>query len=258
MTGEAAFATIQKGIDEANDGNTVLVYPAVYGEAGEGVDFKGKAIMVQGVATEAGIAVIDCPANYAVSFYTGEDANSILKNFVIRNSFNAVFIVGASPTISNLTVVDNEFGIAAYAGAEPNISSCIFYNNIEGDLYDCQAEYSWVEQDFNEPNEPMFGDANNGDYHLLSERGRYWGEHDVWVFDEVTSPCVDGGDPAAYPADERMPNGGRINMGAYGGTVYASMSEMSIRGDISWDGIVNMKDLAILAADWLEREEWLQ
>jgi hypothetical protein len=44
------------------------------------------------------------------------------------------------------------------------------------------------------------------------------------VLDEVTSPCVDGGDPNAPADQERTPNGGRINMGAYGGTPYASMS----------------------------------
>ena len=40
---------------------------------------------------------------------------------------------------------------------------------------------------------PLFADVNNGDYHLLSERGRYWPAHDIWVLDEVTSPGVDGG-----------------------------------------------------------------
>ncbi|MHC4657131.1 MAG: GLUG motif-containing protein, partial [Planctomycetota bacterium] len=43
--------------------------------------------------------------------------------------------------------------------------------------------------------EPGFVDANNGDYHLLSERGRYRATTDEWILDEVTSPCVDGGEP---------------------------------------------------------------
>jgi hypothetical protein len=69
-------------------------------------------------------------------------------------------------------------------------------------------------------------DPDNGDYHLFSERGRYWPEQDIWVIDEVTSPCIDGGDPAVDASVEPMPNGGRLNMGAYGGTRYASMSKM--------------------------------
>jgi hypothetical protein len=40
----------------------------------------------------------------------------------------------------------------------------------------------------------------------------------------MTSPCLDGGDPNAGPLDEPIPNGSRINMGAYGGTAQASLS----------------------------------
>lgn len=46
-------------------------------------------------------------------------------------------------------------------------------------------------------------------------------------------------------------------MGAYGNTAYASMSEMRwLDGDINHDNIVNMKDLAILANNWLETLPW--
>ena len=41
-------------------------------------------------------------------------------------------------------------------------------------------------------------------------------------------------------------------MGAYGGTAYASMSEMQwLDGDINHDGLVNMIDIARLGANWL-------
>ncbi|MHC4617628.1 MAG: hypothetical protein ACYTEQ_07725, partial [Planctomycetota bacterium] len=99
-------------------------------------------------------------------------------------------------------------------------------------------------------------DANNGDYHLKSEYGRYWPEHDVWVLDDETSPCVDGGDPAVNPAGEPMPNGGLVNLGAHGNTAYASKSEWAIKGDLDRNGRVNMADFAILALDWLEEFEW--
>ncbi len=100
-------------------------------------------------------------------------------------------------------------------------------------------------------------DVIEGDYHLLSERGRYWPAHDVWVLDGVTSPCIDAGNPAVNPASERQPNGGRINMGAYGGTAYASMSKWAIAGDVNHDGIVNMLDFAIIAQSWLEHiNQW--
>jgi hypothetical protein len=58
----------------------------------------------------------------------------------------------------------------------------------------------------------------------LSNRGRYWSEHDVWILDRITSLCIDAGDPNANPLDEPIPNGNRINIGAYGGTAQASLS----------------------------------
>ena len=45
------------------------------------------------------------------------------------------------------------------------------------------------------------------------------------VFDHVSSPCIDLGDPNSLVAEELWPHGNRINMGAFGGTVEASYSE---------------------------------
>ena len=63
-----------------------------------------------------------------------------------------------------------------------------------------------------------------GDYHLRSQSGRWSAEAAVWVLDNDTSPCIDGGDPAWPVAAESIPNGERVNMGAYGGTAEASKS----------------------------------
>jgi len=249
-----ALKTIQKGIDKTEDGDTILVYPGIYREE---INFLGKAITVQGIATKAGIAVLENPGDFAVSFYNGEGPDSVLKNFIIKNSFMAIFIAGSSPTISNITVVNNKYGAEAYTGAEPDISNSIFWNNTNGDLFQCQSRYSLIERgstgEGNIDTEPLFADLANGDYHLLSERGRYWPRYDIWVLDKVTSLCVDRGDLHADSLDEPMPNGGRINMGAYGGTAYASMSEMRwLDGDINHDSVVNIQDFAILAENWLK------
>ncbi len=102
--------------------------------------------------------------------------------------------------------------------------------------------------------DPLFADADAGDYHIKSTRGRYWPDHDVWVLDKVTSPAVDGGDPASDIGGEPAPHGGRINMGAYGGTAYASLSpkpEVIVSPDLNQDGVVNLLDLALLAENWL-------
>ena len=220
-----ALATVRRAIEIAQNGDTILVYPGTY--FGE-VEFLGKAVTVQGVATDAGVPVLQHPGDFAVSFYRGEGPDSVLANVVIRNSFIGVFLAASSPTIRNVTVVENHCGIEAYAGSQPDIASSILWGNVESDLFGCTAHHSCIQHDVlgqdNTHSDPLFADPDVEDYHLLSERGRHWPRWDVWVLDEVTSPCIDGGDPNAPVGQERVPNGGRINMGAYGGTPYASMT----------------------------------
>ncbi len=70
--------------------------------------------------------------------------------------------------------------------------------------------------------DPAFADAAGGDLHLKSKAGRW--QSGLWVFDAVNSPCIDAGNPNDVYALEPVPNGGRINMGAYGNTDQASRS----------------------------------
>ncbi|MGB2829103.1 MAG: choice-of-anchor D domain-containing protein [Phycisphaerae bacterium] len=65
--------------------------------------------------------------------------------------------------------------------------------------------------------------------HLKSTGGRYDRTSGLppesagaWVTDAVHSPCIDAGDPLSAYAAELLPNGDRINMGAWGNTAYAS------------------------------------
>jgi len=262
LSRETAFATIQMGIDTAVDDCMVLVYPGLYKEE---IDFLGKAITVAGAADAPVLeAVIVAADHYAVSLYHGEEPNSVFKNFVVANSYTGILTLACSPTISNVTVVDNETGILASGGADPNITNSIFWNNASGDIFGCQARYSCIESgDAGEGNistEPLFADANNGDYHLLSEYGRYVPQYDLWSFDEVSSPCIDAGDPSADPQAEGVLNGGRVNIGAHGGTAYASKSSSlwPIKGDLNRDGMVDFFDFAMLANDWRDTLPWVQ
>ena len=60
------------------------------------------------------------------------------------------------------------------------------------------------------------------DVHLKSVMGRWNGS--AWVNDTVTSSAIDAGDPASDYAAEPAPNGGCVNLGAYGNTAEASKS----------------------------------
>ncbi len=89
--------------------------------------------------------------------------------------------------------------------------------------------------DVNDPNIVVDPDDPNavwidGDYHLKSQAGRFDPNSGNWVMDDVMSPCIDAGDPNSSIGDELIPNGCRINMGAYGGTQQASMSLSDANG----------------------------
>ena len=93
------------------------------------------------------------------------------------------------------------------------------------------------------------------DYHLKSQAGRYDPQTDTWLTDNVSSPSIDTGDPADFCADEPRGSGGKINMGAYGGTIHASKTEKcthAIPGDTNNDCKIDMTDLALIAANWLK------
>jgi len=92
--------------------------------------------------------------------------------------------------------------------------------NIDVDPDFVQAGY-WTQPSPRSPNSSVWIE---GDYHLKSEAGRWDPVSESWVADNVTSLCIDAGDPNSPVGDEPDPNGGRINMGAYGGTVEASKS----------------------------------
>jgi hypothetical protein len=124
----------------------------------------------------------------------------------------------------------------------------IRYSNVQGR---CPGEG-------NIDDDPCFADANSGDYHLKSQAGRWDPENKIWVQDAVTSPCIDAGDPKSPIGLEPFPNGGIINMGAYGGTREASKSyfgkppcETIVAGDINGDCKVDYQDLFFLSLNWL-------
>ena len=123
----------------------------------------------------------------------------------------------------------------------------------------CDIQGGW-EGTANINADPCFADANNGDHHLKSQAGRWDPNTETWVQDDdETSPCIDAGNPMSPIMYEPFPNGGIINMGAYGGTSEASKSyfgkppcEIIVAGDMNGDCLVNFLDFRLMALHWCE------
>ena len=183
-------------------------------------------------------------------------------------------------TIANNISAGYGGGFWAGFGAQPTLSHCLVWGNASGQQGQDMAVSSesivtvtfsdvlggrtaiypvgdgqvvWGQG--NVDVDPLFVGPEVSDYHLQSQRGRYSREHDLWVLDSETSPCIDAGDPLAHAADE--PDSMRLNLGAYGGTAFASMFPHEgipeIRGDVDGNGSIEMLDLYILIEQWLNR-----
>jgi len=99
-----------------------------------------------------------------------------------------------------------------------------FYNNKGGNYIGVQASPSDIAAD------PQYADRDKHDYRLKSKIGRWDGSS--WVNDNISSPCIDAGDPLSGYSNEPKPNGKRTNMGPDGNTIYASKSESNLSDDI--------------------------
>ncbi|MHC4661852.1 MAG: right-handed parallel beta-helix repeat-containing protein, partial [Planctomycetota bacterium] len=93
---------------------------------------------------------------------------------------------------------------------------------------------------------PEFADAANNDFHLKSEAGRWNSSILDWENDSTTSPSIDSGNPADPVGSEPAPNGGIINQGAYGGTIYASKTPVpGVPTDIHCEGGISSNTLTV-------------
>jgi alpha-tubulin suppressor-like RCC1 family protein len=142
----------------------------------------------------------------------------VIRNCVIANNSGFVggmYASGSSPTIESCTITGNT-GVADMGGgilydfcSNVNILNTILWGDSPCELLlwesTATVSYSCVTGGYagegNISVDPLFADANNGDYHLLAD-----------------SPCIDAGDPNSPWSLEPWPNGGRIDMGAYGNT----------------------------------------
>ena len=196
--------------------------------------------IVGNIAEENGGALSQCP---------GDISNNIIA-FNSAEFVGGIYGAGSSSYNDFWSNEGGNFGGGVTRGPGDIIAEPLFVSNGYWDYNETPDESDdfWVD----------------GDYHVTSQAGRWSLVDQSWVNDSLTSPCVDGGDPNDLSSDwtsELWPHGRRINIGAYGGTVQASMS-LSDAGNIAdlnpdvndandW---VDYNDMLLLADKWLSNE----
>ncbi|MCB0587142.1 MAG: right-handed parallel beta-helix repeat-containing protein [Phaeodactylibacter sp.] len=152
-------------------------------------------------------------------------ADAIVRNCLLARNYSnleggGIYITNSqSPTFINCTIVSNEArtrggGVFAFNGWPIRMRNCILWGNVAPEDPGITAEssditYSNIQDGWtgtgNINTNPVFVNRYTEDYHLHS-----------------ISPCIDKGDPEDDFSHEPQPNGGRINMGAYGNTSEAA------------------------------------
>jgi predicted outer membrane repeat protein len=124
----------------------------------------------------------------------------------------------------------------------------------EWDVYAPDANVDW--NDGNIDADPCFADEAGGDLHLRSTAGRWDANTSGWVVDGSNSPCIDAGDPDSDWTAELWPHGKCINMGAFGGTAQASMSQSEAGNvsDLDQSDAVDGVDLRLITDKWLYQQ----
>lgn len=155
----------------------------------------------------------------------------------------------------NSALDGNEIALEYYSSI--NVDYCDVQAGLTGIYYDSSSTINWGAGNIDI--DPNFVDPENNDYHLKSQAGHWDETTETWISDNYTSPCIDAGNPLTPIGWEPYPNGGVVNMGAYGGTTEASKSyfgtppcEEPIVGDNNGDCRVDMIDFGLMALHWLE------
>jgi hypothetical protein len=131
------FARIQLAIEQAENGDSVIVAPGNYPEA---VDFIGRSILLLGNPDDPATTVITgSNEQRCVNFSRGESGDAILDGFALVSGvaeYGSGILVtnNSNPTIRNCFIRLNRAaygaGICVMENSRPDISYCLINNNI--------------------------------------------------------------------------------------------------------------------------------
>jgi parallel beta-helix repeat protein/predicted outer membrane repeat protein len=129
------YTSIQAAIDEAQNGDTIIVHDGTYTE---NINFKGKAVTIQS-QNGSDVTIIDGGGSGSVvTFNSGEGSESVLSGFTIQNgsatSGGGILCTNASsPSIIKCDIKDNSAtngaGIYCSSSSRPTITNCTITDN---------------------------------------------------------------------------------------------------------------------------------
>lgn len=126
--GSGDYQSIQEAINNAQDGDTIVVRPGTYAEE---VGFNGRRVTVRSTAPDdaavVATTIITSDSGHSVYFDFGEGSSSVLEGFTITG--HGVFCAGTSPTISGNVIHDCA---GAGVGGERDAAPIIVGNTITG------------------------------------------------------------------------------------------------------------------------------
>lgn len=131
------FSTIQSAINEAVDGDTILVSKGVYtGSGNVNIDILGKSLVILGVDGPENCIIDAAGAQAGFFVQRGEYKTTRIEGFTITNAINAGIICFRSgPTIRHCKITHNgpiAGGILAIINSDPVIEHCTITDNVSG------------------------------------------------------------------------------------------------------------------------------
>jgi hypothetical protein len=246
------------GALHCRDGDTVIAHCLFYRNAGysEGaVEVTCSQALIEQCTFYANVAgnklggALSYPESYCPLGEPGPGVPGDPGRVTVRNC-----IFRANRALDHKTGTDRVMGYDAQLAGDPN-RVVVEYCCIEG----------WTPEHGGIGNigvDPLFVAPDQNDFHLQSQAGHWDSASLAWMLDDVTSPCIDAGDPNSPVGPEPFPNRGRVNMGVYGGTCEASKSWPNTEAtatltaaDLNGDGKVDAEDYRLALQRWPPAEQ---